>query len=353
MSLKFNRRNAIGLGASVATGALLSTGVASAAFAGNDEIGAAEDAESAADYAPALSPAAARLMTKVIYDRYRWAAGGTWSSYISIADANGTLGAAVSENPDQVVDSLSVNKLAVAVAVLDRVDRGIIKLTDRIEVTQDIIIAGGDGMFRLDGAYPSSVTVGHALANLLTISCDTSVRLCGLVAPAAEVNAILQAKGFVKTQVVPVANPNRMFLGWTTPREMHQLLQGLVKGTLLSAASTQLIFNLIRSPIAFTDGIRLNLSTTKRMQIATKAGWDEETRNEAGIIFDATGAPIMTYSLFATLPGSDTGDFGVQHPLVGARAKMGSRFFNIVSALSGPAPRIAPASPAYHPTNGG
>ncbi|GLZ80140.1 serine hydrolase [Actinorhabdospora filicis] len=353
MSLKFNRRNAIGLGASVAAGAFLSAGAAEAAFAGSDAIEAAEAAEAAEDYSPALTAAQARNKTGRIYDRYKWAAGGTWSSYITVADANGNLGTAVDEHADQVVDALSVNKLAIAVAVLDRVDRGIIKLTDTIEVSQAIIIAGGDGMFRLDGAYPSHVTVGHALANLLTISCDTSVRLCGLMAPTADINQILRDKGFVKTQVEPGSNPNRMFMGWTTPREMHQLLQGLVKGTLLSPASTQLIFNLIRSPIAFTDGIRLNLSTPQRMQIATKAGWDEEVRNEAGIIFDATGAPIMTYSMFATLPGSDTGDFGPNHPLVGARAKMGSRFFNIVSRLSGPAPRIAAATPGYNPTNGG
>ncbi|GAB3957920.1 hypothetical protein GCM10027614_74320 [Micromonospora vulcania] len=93
---------------------------------------------------------------------------------------------------------------------------------------------GGDGIFSLDGAYPSSVTIGHVLANLLTVSDDTAVRLCGLVAPAAEINAILVAKGFPNTQVEPVANPNRFFLGTSTPRETHDLLRALVAGTLLS-----------------------------------------------------------------------------------------------------------------------
>ena len=50
-----------------------------------------------------------------------------------------------------------------------------------------------------------------------------------------EINQILVAKGFPNTQVEPVANPNRFFLGTTTARETHDLLQALVGGTLLSA----------------------------------------------------------------------------------------------------------------------
>jgi hypothetical protein len=40
-------------------------------------------------------------------------------------------------------------------------------------VTADILSAEGDGIFRLDGAYPSSVTLGPVLAALLTVSATT------------------------------------------------------------------------------------------------------------------------------------------------------------------------------------
>lgn len=63
-----------------------------------------------------------------------------------------------------------------------------------------------------------------------------AVRLCGLVCPAAELNAILVAKGFPNTQVVPVANPNRFFLGRTTPRETHDLVDELAAATGVVAA---------------------------------------------------------------------------------------------------------------------
>ena len=122
--------------------------------------------------------------------------------------------------------------------MLDKVDRGLLTLDQRVEVTAAIVVPGGDGIFSLDGAYPSSVTLGHVLANLLTVSDDTAVRLCGLVCPAAEINQILVGKGFPNTQVQPVANPNRFFLGTSTPRETHDLLRALVAGTLLSPSST-------------------------------------------------------------------------------------------------------------------
>ena len=190
-------------------------------------------------------------------------------------------------------------------------------------------------MFRLDGAFPSKVTLGHVLAVMLTVSDDTATRLCGLVVPAAEVNQILVAKGFPKTQVKPVADPNRFFLGKTTPRETHDLLQKLVQGKLLSPASTEYLLGVLRSPIAFTDGIRRSMSSAERLRIATKAGFFTDGRHEAGIIFDPAGKPILTYALFAR-GQAGTDDFGATHPAVEARAVMGRKFLDAVDQLTSP-----------------
>ena len=81
----------------------------------------------------------------------------------------GAAAPAVVGDPDRVVEAYSVNKIAVAVAVLDKVDRGLLALDQRVDVT--------------------------ALA-----------------------------KGFRNTRVEPVANPNRFFLGTSTARETHALL---------------------------------------------------------------------------------------------------------------------------------
>jgi beta-lactamase class A len=239
----------------------------------------------------------------------------------------------------------------VATAVLDKVDRGLLRLEQRVDVTADIVATTGDGIFRLDLAYPSSVTLGHVMANLLSVSDDTSVRLCGLVCPAKEVNEILVAKGFPRTQVTPVSDPNRFFLGATTPRETHDLLQALVRGTLLSATSTSFLLHILSSPVAFTDGIRRTMSSDERLRVATKAGWFLDGRNEAGIMFDATGRPILTYSLFAHGQANPE-DFGATHPAVQARAVMGRRFLDAVNRLGGVAALRTPV-PTYRPSNGG
>lgn len=344
MARRLNRRTALGIGTMATAGAVF--GTASPALARPTHPGAAAPAnlEAAVTGSPEQRVAA-------IYQLHRQAAGGNWYAYLSVAGSDGTPQVAVTENPDTVVEAYSVNKIAVATAVLDKVDRGLLSLTDRVEVSESIVVPGGDGIFSLDGAYPSSVTIGHALAAMLTVSDDTAVRLCGLVCPAAELNQILVDKGFPNTQVEPVANPNRFYLGTSTARETHDLLQALVRGTLLSASSTAHLLNLLRSPIAFNDGIRRTMSSDQRARVATKAGWFVDARHEAGIIFSPAGAPVLTYVMFSD-GQADADNFGATHPAVQARASMGPRFLAAVDGVTTRGTPLRPA-PAYRPSNGG
>jgi beta-lactamase class A len=340
-----NRRAALGLGATAAAGIAL----------GTTAVASAEEPPKTGAGAPTPTTALAACdPIKKAYERETRRAAGTWNSFITVADASGALVTAVEDKADEVVQAYSVNKIAVATAVLHRIDKGEVEgltLHKRVEVTKEIIIPDGDGIFRLDSAYPSSVTLGHVLANLLSVSDDTAVRLCGEVCPAQRLNEILVEKGFPKTQVTPVANPNRFFLGKTTPRETHNLLQALVKGTLLSPESTAFILNVLRSPVAFTDGIRRTMSSDERGRIATKAGWFADGRNEAGIIFDKAGRPVLTYSMFAR-GQAQPNDFGATHPAVQARAAMGRKFLDAVDRLPGVTALRRPV-PKYQPSDGG
>ena len=297
-----------------------------------------------------MTPEQAARRVGRIFARETTRAGGTWQAYVSVS---GAAAPAVAVEPDTVLEAYSVNKIAVAVAVLDKVDRGLLSLSQRVDVTADIVVPGGDGIFSLDGAYPSSVTLGHVLAALLAVSDDTAVRLCGLVAPAAEINQILLAKGFPNTQVQPVANPNRFFLGRSTPRETHALLQSLVAGTLLSPSSTDALLSRLRAPIAFADGIRREMSSAERLRLATKAGWFAAARHEAGVVFDAAGAPLLTYALFADGPAAAADDVGGTHPVVTARARMGRAFLDTVDRLTAPAPARTARPMTYRPSNSG
>lgn len=336
---RVNRRTALGLGTVATAGALLGTERAAAA-ARPAPASVSRSASVSASVRErrmartAGTPTEAAEQVAVTYRRWIGEAGGTWHGHVTVADPAGPPVVAVDDQPDLRLEAYSVNKIAVAVAVLDKVDRGLLSLAQRVEVTASIVVPGGDGIFSLDGSYPSSVTLGHALAALLTVSDDTAVRLCGLVCPAAELNAILVGKGFPNTQVQPVTDPNRFYLGTSTPRETHDLLRALVGGTLLTASSTAFLLRQLRSPIAYTDGIRRTMSSDERARIATKAGWYADARHEAGVIFDAAGAPVLTYALFAT-GQADAGNFGATHPAVAARAAMGRGFLTAVNGLAG------------------
>jgi beta-lactamase class A len=331
--VKLNRRYALGLGTVAAAGTVLGTGVANSA--------------------PAQVSGSPADRVARVYAREVAKARGVWSAVISLGQD-----AVVEERTDEVVDAQSVNKIAVATAVLDKIDRGLLTLDQRVEVTSDIVIQDTDGIFALDRAYPSSVTLGHAMANLLTVSDNTSVRLCGLVCPALELNEILRGKGFVHTQVIPVENPNRFFLGTTTAGETHTLLRKLVAGELLSPTSTDYLLNALRATSAFTEGVRLKLTTPERLRVATKAGWFNSDRHEAGVVFDEAGAPVATYALFASGPFTgdpavNDADFGAAHPALRARQAIGRTLFDAANEAAAPASRRVYETPTYRPYNGG
>ncbi|MEV0718901.1 serine hydrolase [Asanoa sp. NPDC050611] len=339
MVSQLNRRAALGLGTIATAGAVL--GAQRAAAAAPAVFEAAPLTES--------SPLEAARRIRAVYGRETAAAGGTWQAYITVP---GSREVAVSDEPDSVVQAYSVNKIAVAIAVLDKVDRKQLSLTQRINVTAAIAAGDGDGIFPLDGAYPSAVTLGHVLSALLTVSDDVAARLCGEVVPAAEINRILAGKGFRKTQVQPVANPHRFYLGRTTPREMHTLLRQLVTGRLLSRSSTNVMLSRLRSPIAFTDGIRREMSSAERARIATKAGWFGNGRHESGIMFSRANKPSLIYSIFAT-GQAGAANFGATHPAVRARSRMGRAFFDAVGPLPGESLDVAVDTPSREPSNGG
>ncbi|MCS7481791.1 serine hydrolase [Umezawaea endophytica] len=347
--MNITRRFALGLGSAAAASAVLGSGTAAAQ---DDEVDTEPELE-------AVVPRTAEVARRKIARKYRLEtrrARGTWSSYIGVANPDGSVRAAVEEHPDTVVEAYSVNKIAVAVTVLDKVDRGLLTLDQRIELTADIVIHDTDGIFGLDGAYPSSITVGHVLSALLTVSDNTAVRLCGLLVPAREINDILRGKGFVHTQVVPVANPNRYYLGTTTPRETFTLLRKLVNEELLSPASTTHLLTVLRSLTSFTDGVRLELSSNERLQVATKAGWFADGRNEAGVVFDADGKPVITFALFASgrFRGDETANndnYSATHPALRARAAIGRTLFDSVRQITCPAPRPR-LSQVYRPWTG-
>ena len=268
------------------------------------------------------------------YREQKAKAGGAWYSYVARADPDGVLRPVVEDDADHVVAGYSVQKLAIATAVLDKVDRGLLDLDRKITLTADLV-AGGSGSYHLQTVYGDELTIAGFLTAMLLVSDNTSVRLCGLVCPAAEINEILAAKGFVHTRVEPQENPNRFGTGVTTPRETQELLLRLAGRTLLSAGSCDFVLGIIRWVNGYMDGIRRNMSSGERSRIGTKPGQDFNTpgaaRHEAGILFGANGSPALVFGFFAeALPGLD--NYGATLPAVEALAILGRTMFDTIGA---------------------
>jgi beta-lactamase class A len=269
-----------------------------------------------------------------VYAQEKAGAGGLWHTHIAAVDATGALQPIVEDDADHVTHGYSVQKLAVATAVMDKIDRGRLALGARLDLPADLIL-GGSGSYHLHTVWGDEITVANFLTAMLLVSDNTAVRMCGRVAPALEINEILAAKGFVHTRVEPVADPNRFFLGTTTPRETHDLLWRLATRTLLKPASCDFLLRITRHVSGYHDGVRRIMSSEERERVATKHGADVddlgESRHEAGIMAGPDGAPLLTYAMFAEgLDGK--ANYGATHPAVQAHATIGRAMMDSLPA---------------------
>ena len=265
----------------------------------------------------------------VAYQIQTGRAGGRWHSVVRVADASGKLRPVVEADSDAPVWAYSVNKVAVAVAVLDKVDRGELKLDQKLELTPDII-AIGSGIYHLQGVYGDELTIANLMTVMLLASDNTAVRMLSQVVPGSEVNEILARKGFSATHVDPIPGSTRFFLGQTTPREMNLMLAGIADHTLISEPSAKFMLGIMRWVNGYNDGVRRNMSSQERLQVVTKYGAFEDSRHEVGIMFDAAGAPAVIYTFFNDGVG-DIDNYGSTNPAVEAEAVLGREIFDIVN----------------------
>lgn len=272
------------------------------------------------------------------YAKQKAAAGGVWHSYITGVDGAGAAETIVEDDADHVTLGYSVQKVAVAAAVMDKIDRGELRLDRKLELDASIVL-GGTGSYFLHTVWGDDITIANVLTAMLLVSDNTAVRMCGRVVPALEINQILAAKGFTHTRVEPVADPNRFFLGTTTPRETHDLLVRLADRTLLKPASCDFLLGILRWINGYHDGVRRTMSSAERSRVATKHGQDCNTqgasRHEVGIMFGTDGAPVLVFTMFAEALG-DRDNYGSTHPAVQAHAVLGRVMFDAIGTTTNP-----------------
>src|SRR3954471_5804196 len=136
---------------------------------------------------PAQATPAGPATIRKVYEKEKKKDGGLWHTHIAAVDATGTPTPIVEDDADHVTYGYSVQKLAVATAVMDKIDRGLLTLGTKLDLQADIIL-GGSGIYHLHRVWGDEITVANFLTAMLLVSDNTAVRMCGRVVPALEIN---------------------------------------------------------------------------------------------------------------------------------------------------------------------
>jgi beta-lactamase class A len=148
-----------------------------------------------------------------------------------------TTGAYVDLRGSQEVSAASTIKIPIAMAVFQQVDRGEIKLDEKLVLKKWMLAAGSGTMAKQP--IGSKFTVREALQAAITISDNTaSNMLIERLGGPDKINLLWRSWGLVAT-TIRSALPDFAGTNQVNARELAALLQQLDKGSLLSAVSRQ------------------------------------------------------------------------------------------------------------------
>lgn len=211
-------------------------------------------------------------------------------------------------NQDQEHFAASINKIPVALLVLEDVRAGTLDL-DQIMTWQESDRRGGFGVYDQPGS-PLQAPLRDVLYDMLNRSGNTAVRISvnyGL-GGAAAVNARFAAEPQLShTYLIPL-DANRFFLGNSTTHDSLWAMSELLK---TQDAPGAFMKNALATNI-FTDfGVRSQLAGNDYIVLANKIGLlddvDGNNRHDVGIIYNTRTHKSYGYSFFTTSPfGSPT-----------------------------------------------
>jgi beta-lactamase class A len=253
---------------------------------------------------------------------------------IGVAIRHVESGAELFVHPDELYPMASVFKIPILIEALAQVDEGRQSLDHRIELRQeDKVLPSGILIEMQAGLRPTL----HDLLMLMTIISDNTatdlvLRQIGIEAieprlrsygcEAITVKMSVQGLfdntfGPVDTGLLPheatkviearapfwdaITNQRVLDNNVSSPRDMCRLLERLVRGELLSPASTRVALDImmrqqlnLRLPRFMPDGV----------PIAHKTGTFIQSRNDAGVIFlpDGTHLVVVTFAVLARQP---------------------------------------------------
>ena len=151
----------------------------------------------------------------------------------------------VNIHADTVFPTASIVKVPILLGVMDKIKKGDLSYHQKLIYKDSLLYEGEDilGSFK-DG---ESIELSKVMMLMLTTSDNTaSLWLQSLAGTGLSINALMDQLGFIHTRVnsrTPGREINRDKYGWgqSTPKELVQLFQQMLKGNLLGKSSDDLM----------------------------------------------------------------------------------------------------------------
>lgn len=194
-------------------------------------------------------------------ERITTSVNATWGIYVKSLDT----GEEIALNADRQMDTMSVIKIPLMVAVFSQIKAGKFALTDRYTLAKEDILSGTGVLRMLDPGDTFTVKDLLTLMNIVSDNTATDV-LYRMVGGPEAVNKRMKEMGL--SQTVAPANARAWFdalsaekdrakfhregkhpFGLSTPREIGRLLEAMERGTLVDKPSSDLMLQMMRGQI--------------------------------------------------------------------------------------------------------
>jgi beta-lactamase class A len=200
-----------------------------------------------------------RLETSIL--RTTRSINATWGIFVKSLET----GEQIAVDADHQMETMSTIKIPLMIEVLEQVKAGRFKLTDKYTFAEKDSQPGTGTIQRLDAG--AVMTVKDLITMMIIVSDNTATEvLYRMVGGPDAVNARMQALGLKTTRAMNV--PSKWFpalraaptteqfyregkspFGFSTPREMGQLLEMMERGTLVDKASSDLMLRIMRGQL--------------------------------------------------------------------------------------------------------
>lgn len=204
-----------------------------------------------------------------------------------------TSGEALSIRGNERFPSASVIKVPVLVELFAQVERGPLKLSDPLTLLAADQRPGSGVLQFL--STPHTLTVGDAAMLMIILSDNSATNLIIDKIGIRNVNARMDSLGLAQTRLhakvflgtsttVDTAATRQWGLGVTTPEEMGTLFEKLYRGSVVSAAASKQMLDMLRRNFDYEEIPRLLPSA---VTVAHKTGKLDASRSDCGIVYNA------------------------------------------------------------------